>query len=866
MKKNLLFLSAAMCLVLSGCGHHEPPKEEEKEEQKAKVTVVNGTGGGEFTIGDTATVTATVPNHYVFRDWTSGGEVVSTQNPYTFTVEKDITLTANFNSNSVYITVVNGTGSGTYDIGSTVTVTPILASGEKFVEWQVEGERVSTESTYSFTATTNLTITAVIDKPNPLLQYFKNVYMEGDEFKVLNLADIQLHDGNDFSVTKHIVDQLVEKNDPDMIVILGDIMNDHVTYSTKDMTKNIVDLIDGYGIPWAPLFGNHDNIEYKPEGTKKYGGVEYMEELFAASENCLYTRGPSDVLGHSNYVVNVIDKDTNKYVESFVILDSFTHGLDSTNEKFYEDSIKLVKQLNNNVTVPSVVFDHIPIKEYLDAYKEAENEEFRTINGTPGVEPLVAGENTLFATMKELGSTKTVICGHDHQTSFFSEYQGITLAHGMKSSDGDDEGGDCYTNRMGGLMLTVDGKEDKLEYSVITDLGSPINSSLPFHPSVLPYWRFSGTKLVFDIDLPTNGSVKFNIQGTNLMRDSVSEDLRKGAWNRLTNDVTINADAKTAGIGTLTQVEGNRYHYEVDLQNLTLNNGSGEKAYGDETARLVYFHNASGNFRVYDVHYECEEITETDQLDLANAEISIIEEQYYTGLPSKPEPTVKLAGKTLAKGNDIIYTYKNHMALGQATLTIIPSGKGAHKYKGEKSVTFNIATNPDDDTLPGHETATTVNGTNSFVSNDSKNEFIKIPNWFNCGKLLHMELKRLANGLCKSGETATFSFMGADTNPVTTHGTQCDPNGTWNRLTEQYVLDFSDNQLVCYRKGNKTKVLATGVAMEDGWFSLDIDLTMMDVNVAENVLCNELETLQRFDISAVDRSFKFDKVSLVDKK
>ena len=62
------------------------------------VTAENGTveGAGEYEEGKTATLTATANEGYEFVNWTVGEEVVSTENPYTFTVTADIALVANF--------------------------------------------------------------------------------------------------------------------------------------------------------------------------------------------------------------------------------------------------------------------------------------------------------------------------------------------------------------------------------------------------------------------------------------------------------------------------------------------------------------------------------------------------------------------------------------------------------------------------------------------------------------------------------------------------------------------------------------------------------------------------------------------------
>jgi len=56
----------------------------------------NVSGGGRKVVGGTCTLTATPASGYQFKNWTKGGEVISTENPYTFTVEEAASIVGNF--------------------------------------------------------------------------------------------------------------------------------------------------------------------------------------------------------------------------------------------------------------------------------------------------------------------------------------------------------------------------------------------------------------------------------------------------------------------------------------------------------------------------------------------------------------------------------------------------------------------------------------------------------------------------------------------------------------------------------------------------------------------------------------------------
>jgi len=123
------------------------------------VSAVNGTGGGDFEVGSSTTVTATIPEGKVFKQWTVDGVVVSTDNPYTFEVIDNIKLTAEF-VQLYNVSVVNGTGGGDYEMGSSATVTATVPEGKEFIGWTIDGVVVSTDNPYTFEVTDNIMLTA----------------------------------------------------------------------------------------------------------------------------------------------------------------------------------------------------------------------------------------------------------------------------------------------------------------------------------------------------------------------------------------------------------------------------------------------------------------------------------------------------------------------------------------------------------------------------------------------------------------------------------------------------------------------------------------------------------------------------------
>jgi len=125
------------------------------------------TGGGIFNSGSSVMVTATPNVGYTFANWTEGGNIVSTIAVYPFTITGNRTLVANYANIPYTVTLVSnpllgGTnkGGGTYNSGSSVTVTATPNVGFTFRNWTDGANIVSSNAIYPFTITGNRTLTA----------------------------------------------------------------------------------------------------------------------------------------------------------------------------------------------------------------------------------------------------------------------------------------------------------------------------------------------------------------------------------------------------------------------------------------------------------------------------------------------------------------------------------------------------------------------------------------------------------------------------------------------------------------------------------------------------------------------------------
>lgn len=143
----------------------------------AKVTPTgSGTvkGGGQYTPGSTAKLTAAENEGYVFSYWSSGTETIDSAE-FTFVVSSDRTWTAHFiegeeETGKVTITTrVEPANSGTVTGGGEVTTGSMSAvqannnSGYKFKHWRFENGETNTENPYLFRASADRTFVAVFE-------------------------------------------------------------------------------------------------------------------------------------------------------------------------------------------------------------------------------------------------------------------------------------------------------------------------------------------------------------------------------------------------------------------------------------------------------------------------------------------------------------------------------------------------------------------------------------------------------------------------------------------------------------------------------------------------------------------------------
>lgn len=298
---------------------------------------------------------------------------------------------------------------------------------------------------------------------------FKVEVEDGRDVRVLQLTDPQIIDeqqqryikrltsnpmgGLEYESHEKYVKQVIEIYRPDFIIVTGDVI-----YGEFDDTGfqflRYVDFMDSFGIPWAPVFGNHDN--------ESNMGVDWQCEQFQNARYCLFKQ--NDLTGNGNYSVGLYQNQILKRV--FFMLDSNgcgaasfmslsngqtqpTPGFGSDQIEWYTKSINAIRAVEANVKI-SFAF-HIQLKVFADALEKYDFTNEGTFNKPINIDTHPKKEECDFGyigndlkgawdedyivwnSLKDLG-VDSIFVGHEHLNSASVVYEGVRLQYGLKSS------------------------------------------------------------------------------------------------------------------------------------------------------------------------------------------------------------------------------------------------------------------------------------------------------------------------------------------------------------------------------------------------------------------------------------------------
>ena len=378
----------------------------------------------------------------------------------------------------------------------------------------------------------------------------------GRDIKVLQLSDPQIinadqkryafrggsdawAEGKQVENHEKYVTQVIEAYDPDLIIITGDIVYGEFDDSGKEFLR-YVEFMDSFEIPWAPIFGNHDN--------ESNMGVDWQCEQFENAEYCLFKQ--RTLTGNGNYSIGLVQNDELKRV--FFMMDSngcvaasalsrsnghtkTSFGFGDDQIEWYTDAVHAIKNVEPNVKL-SFAF-HVQLQVFAEAFakyidggypvdidthvNKAESD-FGYIGATPKT-PWDT-DYKVWDGLKALG-VDSIFVGHEHYNSASIVYEGIRLQYGQKSSTYDRyntfNGQPC----MGGTAIPVSETDGSIVNPYIVYYQEPVSSAKKIE------FDFNGT----DFDMTSSWSIATNVSA---VTENIPEGYADGVYAVTTDNLS----------------------------------------------------------------------------------------------------------------------------------------------------------------------------------------------------------------------------------------------------------------------------------------------------------------------------------------
>ena len=291
------------------------------------------------------------------------------------------------------------------------------------------------------------------------------------DFIILNLSDPQVQHtewagerGYIGDIFKYTVQTLIDRVKPDLITVSGDI----TSVDSEEGYRAFADVMDAYGIPWAPVWGNHDV-------QRGYDALKATAENWKQHPLCRFEEG-DPALGLLNYTIGIYENGVP--VAALLMLDSHDRvnapGEPTNWACLYPEQLPYIEKeaaaLADAGFTDATVMMHIPPYGMRTAYASAirpgvdfsaaslhgdnptlwrEDADARGYMGEPISS--VDREDGACDAFARARIIRRVLFGHDHVNTFAIRYKNVLLSYAAKTGIG------CYANPPinGGTVLRV---------------------------------------------------------------------------------------------------------------------------------------------------------------------------------------------------------------------------------------------------------------------------------------------------------------------------------------------------------------------------------------------------------------------------
>ena len=199
-------------------------------------------------------------------------------------------------------------------------------------------------------------------------------FNEDGTFKIMQINDTQdVGKGVNEKMVKFI-EAALDKEQPDLVVFVGDQLSDAYPFGTKEdmiiAVDNIIAPLEERGIPFLVTLGNHDHDHFD---------VFSKADQFAAYssyDNCYNSKdgwdeftvnAPILTSDGENIAMNVFMMNTHNKAET-----GGYSGVVAGQNDWYKQISADLRVANGGENVPSMLFQHIPPKEIYNLFRECE--------------------------------------------------------------------------------------------------------------------------------------------------------------------------------------------------------------------------------------------------------------------------------------------------------------------------------------------------------------------------------------------------------------------------------------------------------------------------------------------------------------
>ena len=314
------------------------------------------------------------------------------------------------------------------------------------------------------------------------------VFREDGTFHILQVSDPQdlVHARK---AMLYMLDRAYDTLQPDLVLFTGDnTLGNHLhdigfirrktvhdpaatLEKMRRALSNILEPVDRRGIPFAMIFGNHDDMNDVPK-TAQY-------PLYRAYKTCLPMNDTDETVDGDTYAVPVC-AHSGKTAWVLYMLDSAWNDETGQHCRIKEETVRWyagtsdrLSEENGGERVPSLLFLHVPLPQTKGLYQPCTAETSGAVRDGDGwfcLDPDkasgVMGESIsacedpygLFDAIRARGDVRAVISGHDHVNC----YDGV--ADGMRFLQSGAASFRCYGSRVRGVREFVLYEDDPTQF------------------------------------------------------------------------------------------------------------------------------------------------------------------------------------------------------------------------------------------------------------------------------------------------------------------------------------------------------------------------------------------------------------------